>query len=92
MSASSGSTLATGTLIALVATAACGVVGLAGDGVCQSTPVEFSFGLVVYCQNDFSEDECSSYDNQGVNGAEWAFHSGQTCQERDLEEGSNDWP
>ena len=92
MFARKGSTLFTGSMTALLATAACGILGLAGDGVCQSTPVEFSFGLVVYCQNDFSEDECAEWNTEGVNAADWVFHSGQTCQDRGLEQGSNDWP
>lgn len=62
-------------------------------GACVSSPVSFSFGLRVYCQNNFDRSECSERDAMQVNGAdEWVFYEGQTCASRDLEEGSNPWP
>jgi hypothetical protein len=63
-----------------------------GSGACVSDPVEFSFGLRVYCYNDWDQDECSSNDRREVNGARWTFYKGQSCEDRDLEEGSNPWP
>lgn len=72
--------------------AACGLFGLSGSGVCVSEPVSFSFGLRVYCYDDFSEDECRAYTADNVNGAAWVFHSGQSCADRDLTSGSNAWP
>jgi hypothetical protein len=76
----------------LLASYACGLFG-GGVGVCVSDPVSFSFGLRVYCYSNYNESECSDYDSQQVNGAaNWTFHSGQTCSDRDLTEGSNPWP
>jgi hypothetical protein len=57
-----------------------------GDGVCVSS------GAILgktYCYNNFSKSECSDYDSQEVNGGSWFFHSGQTCSDRGLDEGSN---
>ena len=82
----------TSSLGSLFFAAACGLVGLSSSGVCVSEPVSFSFGLRVYCYNDFDEDECRDYNAQNVNGAAWVFHSGQTCGDRDLTTGSNAWP
>ncbi len=62
-------------------------------GLCVSTPVEFTFGLRVYCHDDnWTEAECADYNAQGVNGASWVFHSSQTCEDRGLVEGSNPFP
>lgn len=67
---------------------------LFGDktGVCVSDAVSYTYGLRVYCYSDFDKSECAEYDDSEVNGAAWFFHSGQTCADRDLEEGSNPWP
>ncbi len=62
-------------------------------GLCVSTPVEFSSGLRVYCHDDnWTAAECADFNDQRVNGADWFFHSNQTCEDRDLVEGSNAWP
>jgi len=89
----SGRSLRLGVLLGLSVFLACESLTGSDEGCCQSSPVEFSFGLRVYCQNDFDEEECADYDRQQVNGAEqWTFHEGQTCEDRDLVEGSNPWP
>ncbi|MEL6345902.1 MAG: hypothetical protein AAFV53_22515 [Myxococcota bacterium] len=69
-----------------------GLTGCGGVGVCQSTAVEFEFGLRVYCYSDYDRAECDANQTDQVNGADWEFHSGQTCDERGLDEGSNPWP
>ena len=61
-------------------------------GACVSTPKEFTYGLRVYCNSGWDASECSEYNELGVNGVSWSHHSGQTCQDRNLEEGSNPWP
>ena len=42
-----------------------------------------------YCYGNFTEDECGERDQQQVNGANWYFYEGQTCDDRGLNEGSN---
>lgn len=69
-----------------------GLTGCGGLGVCVSEPVEFSFGLVVYCYDGWDRGDCSVNDDEQVNGASWEFHPGQVCDDRGLTEGSNDWP
>ncbi|MDH5548023.1 MAG: hypothetical protein OEZ43_20795 [Gammaproteobacteria bacterium] len=63
-----------------------------GVGACQSEPVEYSFGLRVYCYSGWDKAECEANNSQQVNGAKWYFHSGQSCEDRGLSEGSNPWP
>lgn len=75
-------------LFALLTGYACG----GGTGVCVSDAVEYTFGLRVYCYSDYTSDECAEYNNMQVNGANWSYHGGQTCADRDLDEGSNPWP
>ena len=79
-------------LATIVAACGCGLLGLSGSGACLTPPVEYSFGLIVYCYTDWEEEECSEWNDERVNGSEWIFHSGQTCEDRGLEDGSNDWP
>ena len=63
-----------------------------GLGACVSEPVDLAFGLVVYCYDGWDRSDCNANDDQRVNGADWEFHGGQECEDRDLETGSNDWP
>jgi hypothetical protein len=35
-----------------------------------------------YCKDGWTEDECADWDAEGVNGVEWNFYEGQTCEER----------
>lgn len=81
---------ATLTLIVL-AGPGCGLFG-GGLGACVSSPVSYSFGQRVYCYSEWSSDDCAINDSEQVNGASWVFHSGQTCEDRDLVDGSNPWP
>ena len=83
---------AVGSLALLLLTAPACELGGDGSGACVSDAVEFSFGLRVYCYSDWDQDDCASYNRQQVNGAEWSFYEGQSCEDRDLEEGSNPWP
>ncbi len=48
-------------------------------GACEGWSDILSSG---YCYDDWTEDECDDYDAEGVNGADWHFHGGQTCSER----------
>lgn len=63
-----------------------------GSGACVSDPVQYSFGLRVYCYSNWSSADCSVNNNDQVNGANWAFYGGQTCEDRSLTDGSNPWP
>ena len=71
-----------------LALAVCG----GGSGACVSDPVQYSFGLAVYCYGGWSSADCSVNNNNQVNGASWAFYSGQTCEDRNLTDGSNARP
>jgi len=62
------------------------------DGACVSGPVSYSFGVRVYCYSGWAKNECQAYNRDEVNGASWSFHSGQSCGDRDLDDGSNPWP
>ena len=62
------------------------------SGACVSSAVEFSFGARVYCYSGWDPAECRDFDSRQVNGASWSFHKGQSCADRDLEDGGNDWP
>ena len=65
--------------------AGCG--GGDSTGVCVSSPAIFGN---TYCYSNFTKAECDDYDAQDVNGGSpWFFHSGQTCSDRGLNEGSN---
>jgi hypothetical protein len=76
-------------VLAVLTSAGCGE----DVGLCVSTPVEYTYGLRVYCYGDnWTQAECSDYNAQRVNGAEWFFHSNQTCADRGLVDGSNPWP
>ena len=63
-----------------------------GVGACVSEPVEYTFGLRVYCYSEWDKTECTENDELNVNGASWTFYSGQSCEDRDLTDGSNPWP
>jgi hypothetical protein len=76
-----------GFLFSILLFAAC-----SGTGACVSDVVEFTSFLRVYCYDDFSKDECEDYDAQNINGANWTFYRGDTCDDRGLVEGSNPWP
>lgn len=75
-------------LFAAFALAACG----SSTGACVSDPVQYTFGLRVYCYSQWSSQECSVNNNDQVNGANWSFYGGQTCADRSLTDGSNPWP
>ena len=64
----------------------------AKTGACVSSAVEYTYGLRVYCYDDWSADECADNDAQNVNGASWTHYPGDTFADRGLEEGSNPWP
>lgn len=78
-------------ILLVMAAGSCNLFG-EKTGVCVSDAVTYSYGQRVYCYSDFTEGECDEHDASEVNGASWSFHSGQTCADRDLDEGSNPWP
>ena len=51
-------------------------VSCAGVGACVGVK-----GLSNYCKNGWTEAECTDWNNQGINGATWNFHAGQTCED-----------
>lgn len=64
-----------------------------GVGACVSDPVEFQqIGLRVYCYENWEKADCDENQAAQVNGADWNFHSGQTCSDRGFDTGSNPYP
>jgi hypothetical protein len=88
MPAQKASTTVMAIAFAALAAGACG----GGAGACVSEPVEYSFGLRVYCYSDWTGADCEVNNQDNVNGASWAFYEGQTCEDRSLTDGSNPWP
>ena len=82
------------TLMAALVLAVLPLAGCGEDlGLCVSTAVDGASGLRVYCyDNNWTQAECAEYNDETVNGADWFFHANQTCEDRDLVEGGNDWP
>ena len=80
-------------MMAVLAVAAMTNLGCAEElGLCVSTPVDIG-GLKVYCyDDDWTQEECAFSNAEQVNGADWFFHANQTCADRDLTSGSNNWP
>ena len=50
-----------------------------GLGVCTGYSTIFN---KTYCGDGWTASECAEWDAEGVNGASWYFHAGQTCEER----------
>jgi hypothetical protein len=50
-----------------------------GTGVCTAC---CSQSGITYCKDNWTEDECADWNTQQVNGVQWHFHKGQTCEER----------
>jgi len=59
----------------VLAVGGCDIFG-PDSGACVSEPVQYTFGLRVYCYSDWTEDECSENDSQKVNGAGWTHYGG----------------
>ncbi|MEZ4319848.1 MAG: hypothetical protein R3F61_20220 [Myxococcota bacterium] len=53
--------------------------GCGGTGVCAGYSSLFD---EEYCHDDWTRAECEDWDAQEINGAQWTFHSGQTCADR----------
>ena len=47
-------------------------------GACQEVT-----GKRFNCKDGWTADECADWDRQQINGNSWAFHEGQTCDERE---------
>jgi len=66
-----------------------------GDGVgaCVSDPVQYQeIGQRVYCYDGWDSAECDVNQTEQVNGADWTFYGGQTCDDRGYDTGSNVYP
>ena len=58
-----------------------------GVGVCTGYS---SYLNSTYCYSNYTKAECDERTAAGVNFVDtWYFHSGQTCSDRGLNEGSN---
>jgi len=58
------------------------VLGLScGDGTGVCTGCCGPSGTT-YCKDGWTEEECDDWNAEGVNGVEWHFYEGQTCDER----------
>ena len=48
-------------------------------GVCTGYSSEYNS---TYCKDGWTEEECDEWDEIKVNGVDWHFYKGQTCDER----------
>ncbi len=50
--------------------------GCSVTGACVGTG-----GVLLFteCKEDWDQSECDSWNDQGINGATWTFHKGQSC-------------
>lgn len=48
-------------------------------GVCTGFSSEYNS---TYCKDGWTKNECDEWNDLQVNGVDWYFHPGQTCQER----------
>lgn len=52
---------------------------LSRTGVCTGYSSEFNS---TYCKDGWTQDECDEWNDIQVNGVDWYFYPGQTCEER----------
>ena len=79
-------TVIAGTLLAS------GCSGMVSTGACQSDVARTQFHAAVFCYSGWDRGDCDDFQQRRVNGVEWAFHPGQTCAGRGLQEGANPRP
>lgn len=60
-----------------------------GTGACVSSRVDYSSFSAVYCYDGWDKSDCTSNNEQHVNGASWTFYSGDSCSDRGYHSGSN---
>ncbi|MBI5508750.1 MAG: hypothetical protein HY903_08345 [Deltaproteobacteria bacterium] len=66
-------------LVILVAAAATvSVIGCGSTGACVGSGGVLSSPE---CKEDWSEAECDDWGAQGVNGAAWTYHGGDSCSD-----------
>jgi hypothetical protein len=69
--------------------AGCEIFG-GGSGACLSTQVDFTSFSTIYCENEFDKESCEDFNAREVNGAQWGWHKGKTCEDLGFEQGSNE--
>ncbi len=52
---------------------------LEGIGVCTGYSAQYDR---TYCKDGWDKSECEDWDEQKINGVDWHFHEGRTCEER----------
>jgi hypothetical protein len=52
---------------------------LSRTGVCTGFSSEYNS---TYCKDGWTKEECDEWNDLQVNGVDWFFHPGQTCEER----------
>lgn len=50
-----------------------------GTGSCVGVGGDILFSPV--CKNDWTRGECQEWDDMQVNGAEWSYMGGETCED-----------
>lgn len=54
--------------------------GCVGEtGVCTGYSAQYDR---TYCKDGWDKSECEEWDEMKVNGVDWHFYEGQTCEER----------
>jgi hypothetical protein len=50
-----------------------------GDGACVGSGGGILLSPV--CKEDWTRIECQEWDDEGINGADWNFYSGDSCED-----------
>ncbi len=59
------------------------------SGACVSDSVDYKYFVRTYCYDNWDRSDCDEHNDQPVNGTNWTFHAGETCEDRGLHSGGN---
>jgi hypothetical protein len=65
-------------ILLVLMTLAIAQVACSGSGACVGSGGSILRSPV--CKNDWSRSECQEWDDEGINDANWEYHSGRTCE------------
>ena len=68
-------------LLVLIVILLGGTILSACDGVGACVGSGGGVLLSPVCKEDWSRSECQEWDDEGINGANWSFYSGDSCED-----------